>query len=170
MTKKGGGRPGDDILSELNSVSSLLGDAGRDVDPDGLDDNNVPVLEPEKSSSDEGDAHTQIPLLGADDPGKAAPARDLKKELASRDNPFLPRKQMDELEKSRQQASASMASAATANAPSATPPSSAPAAPTTSSPALSDQQVREAVDTLLAEWMPRLEADLRARLTKLLKS
>ncbi|MGB1221927.1 MAG: hypothetical protein ACPG43_10325 [Alcanivoracaceae bacterium] len=160
MTKKGGGRPGDDILDELNSVSSLLGDAERDVDPDGMDDGGVPLLEPEASDAGDGDAHTQIPLLGADDPDKPAAPKDLKKELAARDNPFLPRKQIDELAKSRQQASEVIANT----------PAPSPSAGATPPKALPDEQVRQAVDAVLAEWMPRLEADLRARLTRLLKS
>ena len=163
MSKKGaGGRPGDDILNELTSVSSLLGEAGKDVDPEGMDD-GVPVLEPE--GGDSGDAHTQIPLLGGDDDASRGAARDLKKELAARENPFLPHKQIDALKKSRQQAG----DALTGKAPAPAANSSAPAKPAADSK-ITDDQVKQTVDALLAEWMPRLEKELRERLTRLLKS
>src|SRR5690606_7398932 len=75
-----------DLLDELSSIQSLLGDAAHDVDQPLLED-EIPVLPPDDTA--DGDAHTQIPLLGADAPRSAGDP--LRKALSERENPFLPK-------------------------------------------------------------------------------
>ena len=143
--KPPGKTPPKALLDELSSIHSLLGEGHQDVAPSSLLDDDVPLLEP--ASPGEGDAHTQKSLF--DSPAKSAPSEEpLKNMLAGRENPFLPRK------------------------PAATPPPAAPKIePTRPAPssALNDAALRALVDETLAEWMPKIERDLRNRLMELLR-
>lgn len=144
--KPPGKTPPKALLDELSSIHSLLGEGHRDVAPSSLLDDDVPLLEP--ATPGKGDAHTQKSLF--DPPPKAASASEpLKKTLAERDNPFLPKK------------------------PVAPPPLAAPkiepARPATANK-VSDAALRAVVDEALAEWMPKIERDLRNRLMEFLRN
>lgn len=142
--KPPGKTPPKALLDELSSIHSLLGEGHQDVAPSSLLDDDVPLLEPVAPA--EGGADTQKSLF--DDPAKSAIGEDpLKKMLAGRENPFLPRKP--------------------ASPPPATPVIE-PARPAPSS-ALNDAALRALVDEALAEWMPKIERDLRNRLMDLLR-
>lgn len=151
-----------DLLDELNSIQSLLGDAARDVDQP-LADDEIPVLPPDA----DGDAHAQIPLLGADASSNADP---LRKALSERENPFLPKsagasKPQSPLTGSKAiEALIAERAASTPRAPAPSP--SSPATPST----LSDSQIHALVDEVLAEWLPKIERDLRNRLIDALKN
>jgi len=153
-----------DLLDELSSIQSLLGDAAHDVDQPLLED-EIPVLPPDDA---DGDAHTQIPLLGADTPRSTADP--LHKALSERENPFLPKsagaaKPQPPLSGSKAiEALIAQRAASTPRARAASPAS--PAAPAT----LSDSQIHALVDEVLAEWLPKIERDLRNRLIDALKN
>jgi|SRR5690606_2841950 len=153
-----------DLLDELSSIQSLLGDAAHDVDQPLLED-EIPVLPPDDA---DGDAHTQIPLLGAGTPRSTADP--LHKALCERENPFLPKsagaaKPQPPLTGSKAiEALIAQRAASTPRAPAASPAS--PAAPA----ALSDSQIHALVDEVLAEWLPKIERDLRNRLIDALKN
>lgn len=155
-----------DLLDELSSIQSLLGDAAHDVDQPLLQD-EIPVLPPDDSA--EGDAHAQIPLLGADAPRSSA--EPLRQALSERDNPFLPKsagtaKPQPSLTGSKA-IEALIAQRATSAPPRAAAPAPTPGAPTTE---LSDSQIHALVDETLAEWLPKIERDLRNRLIDALKN
>jgi hypothetical protein len=143
--KPPGKAPPKALLDELSSIHSLLGDGHQDVLPSSLLDDDVPLLEPADPA--EGDTQAQKSLFDA--PGKPASDEEpLRKMLAGRDNPFLPRKP-------------------------ATPPPAVPKiepARPTPSPAPNDAALRALVDEALAEWMPKIERDLRNRLMELLRN
>ena len=144
--KPPGKTPPKALLDELSSIHSLLGDGHQDVAPASLLDDDVPLLEP--AQTEDGDAHSQKSLF--DTPANPASSGDpLKKMLAERENPFLPRKPV-------------------APPPPATPKIE-PARPAPSG-TLSDVALRALVDEALAEWMPKIERDLRNRLMELLRS
>ena len=153
-----------DLLDELSSIQSLLGDAAHDVDQPLLDD-EIPVLPPDG----DGDSHTQIPLLGTDAPGSSA-ADPLRKAVSERENPFLPKsasapKPQPPLTGSKAiEALIAQRAASTPRMPAPSPAS--PAAPAT----LSDSQIHALVDEVLAEWLPKIERDLRNRLIDALKN
>ncbi|MCB1836736.1 MAG: hypothetical protein KDH99_03875 [Alcanivoracaceae bacterium] len=153
-----------DLLDELSSIQSLLGDAAHDVDQPLLED-EIPVLPPDDA---DGDAHTQIPLLGADTPRSTGDP--LRKALSERENPFLPKsagaaKPQPTLTGSKAiEALIAQRAASAPHAPAASPAS--PAAPA----ALSDSQIHALVDEVLAEWLPKIERDLRNRLIDALKN
>lgn len=152
------------LLDELSSIRTLLGDADKDVAPlllegdDLVEGDDLPVLVPEPT---EGDAHTQTSLFDPPPaPAKMPAGKDkdsLSKALAERENPFLPRKP------------APMPSAS----PRLEPTRPAPAAPATPPPrpqARPDEAaMRALVDEVLAEWMPKLERELRDRLMQILR-
>ncbi|MFN3713860.1 MAG: hypothetical protein ACK4SX_09395 [Alcanivoracaceae bacterium] len=147
----GGKTPPKALLDELSSIQALLGDGDRDVAPASLLDDDVPLLDPVPPLA--GDADSQIPLL--DESGPATASSPLSKALAARDNPFLPRKP---------------GPAAPSATPKIEPARPAAPAPSRSSPvALNDAAARALVDEVLAEWMPKIERDLRNRLMDLLK-
>lgn len=144
--KPPGKTPPKALLDELSSIHSLLGEGHRDVAPSSLLDDDVPLLEPATPAA--GDDHTQKSLF--DPPAKPAPDREpLRKTLAERENPFLPRK------------------------PASPPPPAAPKIePTRPAPAskTNDAALRALVDEALAEWMPKIERDLRNRLMEFLRN
>lgn len=153
------------LLNELDDIRSLLGDGLPG--PGNLDDLDIPLLQPE------GDAHTQIPLLGSEPPVAAAapPAQApltppaapaLEKAIAERENPFLPRATMERLAQHHRQTPQALRPAAPAPLSSSPPP--ATPAPAASEPRLDDRAMRAIVDEILAAWMPRIERELRTRL------
>jgi hypothetical protein len=144
----GGKTPPKALLDELTSIQALLGEGDRDVSPASLLDDDVPLLEP---GAAEGDAHTQIPLLG-DDKTRSP----LSKAVAERENPFLPRKPAQPITASPKIEPAR--------------PSIPPLAPTRAAPTSPDDAaIRALADEVLAEWMPKIERDLRNRLIDILK-
>lgn len=144
--KPPGKTPPKALLDELSSIHSLLDEGHRDVAPSPLLDDKVPPIEP--GAPAKGDAHTRKSLF--DSPAKSAAADGpLKKMLAGRENPFLPKK------------------------PASPPPPAAPRIePTRPAPSstLNDAALRALVDETLAEWMPKIERDLRNRLMELLRN
>ena len=128
------------LLDELTSIRSLLGDADKDVEPSSLLDDDVPLLDPVENP-DDSDANQQISLLDA---VAAARPETLNKALSERENPFLPRKIL--------------------TAPAKPAPASTP-----TPDHIDDAQLRSLVDEALAEWMPKIERDLRNRLMELLR-
>lgn len=156
-----------ELLDELSSIQTLLGDAAKDVAQDvlGEEEDGIPVLPPAEDL--EGDAHTQIPLLGGGQP--AADSAPLRQAASARDNPFLPKAAVAQARQNRHETSkaieAMIEQRTTAPKPSA-PQVRAPEAKT----ALSDAEVRALVDEVLAAWMPKLERELRERLTEQLRS
>lgn len=130
------------LLDELTSIRSLLGDADKDVEPSSLLDDDVPLLDPVENP-DDSDANQQISLLDA---VAAARPEPLNKALSERENPFLPRKIL--------------------TAPAKPAPASTP---TPTPDHIDDAQLRSLVDEALAEWMPKIERDLRNRLMELLR-
>jgi hypothetical protein len=128
------------LLDELTSIRSLLGDADKDVEPSSLLDDDVPLLDPVENP-DDSDANQQISLLDA---VAAARPEPLNKALSERENPFLPRKIL--------------------TAPAKPAPASTP-----TPDHIDDAQLRSLVDEALAEWMPKIERDLRNRLMELLR-
>ena len=184
-----------ELLDELGNVQELLdgdgtGDAGEE---------DVPVLEPEEPPPPEG-GEEQIPLLQdepessgkeATTPSPPAASRadagakqnaterpTLDSELRKRENPFLagisakrsiePRQNsvsedLDTLLR-RERASAETPARETSASPSAE--SRSPAGPEQPDEA----RIRALVDEILAEWMPRLERELRDRLTRYLRN
>lgn len=153
-----------DLLDELSSIQSLLGDAAHDVDQPLLED-EIPVLPPDDA---DGDADTQIPLLGADAPRSSADP--LRKALSERENPFLPKsasapKPQPPLTGSK--AIEALIAQRAASMPPRTTPAAAASAPAN---VLSDSEVHALVDEVLAEWLPKIERDLRNRLIDALKN
>jgi hypothetical protein len=142
--KPPGKTPPKALLDELNSIHSLLGDADRDVPPSSLLDDDVPLLEPASPASKSG---SQPSLF---DKTEASSRQPLNKALAERDNPFLPRKP-------------AAPSSATPKIESTRPATTAPTPP-------GDARLRALVDETLAEWMPKIERDLRNRLMELLRN
>lgn len=140
------------LLDELSSIRSLLGgdalaDGNKDVPHSSLLDDEVPLLEPiENTAADAGDAHQQIPLLGNATAEKEQPASATHKALTERENPFLPRKPQGP---------------ATVSQPSDSTPA------TTNQPDAA--HLHALVEQTLAEWLPKIEHDLRQRLLALLK-
>ena len=155
-----------DLLDELNSIQSLLGDAARDVDQP-LADDEIPVLPP--GGSAEGDAHTQIPLLGADAP-RSSGAEPLRKALSERENPFLPKSASTAKPQPSLTGSKAIEALIAQRAASTPPRATTPAASSTPAATLSDSQIHALVDEVLAEWLPKIERDLRNRLIDALKN
>lgn len=164
-----------ELLDELSSIQSLLGDGAADVDPHNLGEgDDIPTLPPVETHADDdiGDAHAQIPLIGAEsaDARTATATRAPKPPPAERVNPFLPQQRSapepaaktanEALEELIAQRSANTVKAATKAASVSTP---------TVKP-LNDGQIRALVDETLAEWMPKIERDLRNRLIDSLKN
>lgn len=137
------------LLDELSSIRSLLGDADKDVPPMLLEGEELPVLTPDAPG---GDAHTQASLFDAPAPGGRDP---LRKALAERENPFLPRKP------------AAPAAAAPTLKPTRPAPAASPSAPARRP---DDAAVRALVDELVAAWLPKIEQELRDRLTAMLRN
>ena len=143
--KPPGKAPPKALLDELTSIHSLLGDGHQDVLPSSLLDDDVPLLEPADPAGES--ARGQKSLFDA--PAKPASDQEpLRKMLAGRDNPFLPR------------------------TPAAPPPAVPKIEPTrpTPPPTPNDASLRALVDETLAEWMPKIERDLRNRLLALLRN
>ena len=169
------------LLDDLDSIKSLLGDSDsrskettprespeKQQRPGPHDD--IPMLLPDEDDGKaaEGDSHTQASLFDQT-PGKtpARPATDPTSNLdrqsrLTRDNPFLPRKSMDDLAAERERISQVTHGQTPAQ----------PASPTTPKAGNPDQasqpspeQIRAMVDEVLAEWLPKLERELRDRLT-----
>lgn len=170
--KKGTGGSRRDLLDELSSIQSLLGDAAEDVPQSGLhDDDDIPMLSSDAPLLEplEGDAHTQIPLLGGEPTPKNSAAA--PKPPVERENPFLPKSTAKLSEQSRAETSKAIEALIAQRAPQAR---TAPPSKPTSSPAaprkLDDGQVRSLVDEILAAWMPRIERELRNRLIEELKN
>lgn len=100
---------------------------------------------------DQADWHNDVPTLGTDSSQQiplltpdAAPtdaSASLRQAIANRDNPFL------------------------SKAAAALPPR-ADALPPTAGKGLDPAQVKNVVDALIEEWLPRIERELRARLSK----
>src|SRR5690606_4440800 len=94
----------------------------------------------------------------------------LRKAVSERENPFLPKsasapKPQPPLTGSKAiEALIAQRAASTPRAPAPSPAS--PAAPAT----LSDNQIHALVDEVLAEWLPKIERDLRNRLIDALKN
>lgn len=176
------GKPG--LLDELDDIRSLLGDA-LDGPASGLhDDLDIPLLEPEtpqptpthpRAAAAE-QAVKASPVPTSNRPGSAslasaslastsltsAPLEDL---LSVRENPFLPRHTMERLAQHRAHTPEGLRPAAPASAT-----TSAPLNRSTATPARpSDASIRAAVDEILAVWMPRIERELRDRLTQQLR-
>ncbi|PKM21659.1 MAG: hypothetical protein CVV10_08250 [Gammaproteobacteria bacterium HGW-Gammaproteobacteria-14] len=133
------------LLDELNSIHSLLGEASKDVPSTPLDA-DIPLLPPVDNPQD-----PQISLLDGAPP--------LRRALAERENPFLPKRPAD--------TSRTVAS----QPPTATKPAASPQGKTDVTPDTppDSAQIRALVDETLAEWLPKIERDLRARLTEWLK-
>lgn len=153
-----------DLLDELSSIQSLLGDAARDV-AQPLADDDIPVLPPDIGED------AQIPLLGSG----AAPATGadpLRKALSERANPFLPnsttRPPAHDARSNSKAIEAMIAQRATNRAAAPGAPGNATAGRPPA--ALTEAQIQALVDEALAEWMPKIERDLRNRLIDLLKS
>ena len=154
-----------ELLDELNSVSDMLGDAADDVPAAPLSEDDVPLLAND-DEADSGDSQNQIPLLGADGnaaakPDSAPPSTRLETLARERENPFLPRSKLDELAQSQSQTDKSLREL---NPDRPRPPS----APAPSAPATPD--VESIIDDLVAEWLPRLERELRDRLARALRN
>lgn len=148
------------LLDELSSIRSLLSDSdmladgSKDVPHSSLLDDEVPLLGPIEvtatdegaTQQDEGDSHQQIPLLDSAEAKSEQKIAPTHKALSERENPFLPRK----------------------------PQNTAPAPqPTHATPASHNQpanaDMHALVEQTLAEWLPKIEQDLRQRLLALLK-
>jgi hypothetical protein len=141
------------LLDELSSIRSLLSDSdmladgSKDVPHSSLLDDEVPLLDPiEVAATEEGDSHQQIPLLDSAEAKSEQKIAPTHKVLSERENPFLPRK----------------------------PQNTAPAPqPTHATPASHNQpanaDMHALVEQTLAEWLPKIEQDLRQRLLALLK-
>lgn len=159
-----------DLLDELSSIQSLLGDAAHDVHQGHMDD-DIPMLPPEAdaSSKAEGDAHTQIPLLGEGPAGEKGKQGSLHQTLTERANPFLSQAPAPPARPPAAPATRAIEEMIVQRAERANPflpqaptaPGKAAASP---APTLSDAQVRALVDEVLAQWMPRIERELRDRL------
>lgn len=141
------------LLDELSSIRSLLSDGdmladgSKDVPHSSLLDDEVPLLDPiENDDTGASDAHQQIPLLGSTDGDTGPLLTPTHKALTERENPFLPRKPLEK-KTVAQPASATVA------------PSSQP----------DDALLHALVEKTLAEWLPKIEQDLRQRLLSLLK-
>lgn len=160
-----------ELLDELSSIQSLLGDAAADVDPHNLgEEDDIPTLPATEEDDDIGDAHAQIPLLGGKPIPSSATTR-APQAPAERINPFLPRPNVptkpardgasQEIEKLIAQRSQETVSSTV---------KAMPTASATSAQGLNEQQVRALVEEALAEWMPKIERDLRNRLIDALKN
>jgi hypothetical protein len=134
------------LLDELSSIQSLLGEGGKDVPLTTLD-GQAPELTPRKAT----DVGNQMPLLG--DGSRPTSSSPLSKALSERENPFLPRKPQH--------------TPSAAPAIPTPPPRHRP--PTQASGQLSETQMRALVDEALAEWLPKIERDLRNRLMEKLR-
>lgn len=170
-----------ELLDELSSIQSLLGDAAADVDPHNLgEDDDIPTLPPAEDD-DIGDAHAQIPLLGGKPTPpaakKATPERAASKISApdksgERVNPFLPRSNAPT--KSTHEGVSQDIEKLIAQRAQETIRSTANAMPsagaTTPAQALSAHQIRVLAEEVLSEWMPKIERDLRNRLIDALKN
>lgn len=153
-----------DLLDELSSIQSLLGDAARDVDQPLLED-EIPVLPPDDA---DGDTHTQIPLLGAEAP-RSTSADPLRKALSERENPFLP-KSASTPKPQPSLAGSKAIEAQIAQRAASMPPRPTQAAPIAPAGGLGDSEIHALVDEVLAEWLPKIERDLRNRLIDALKN
>jgi hypothetical protein len=166
-----------ELLDELSSIQSLLGDAAADVAPHTLgEEDDIPTLPPAAEDDEIGDAHAQIPLLGekptpqpitTTKPERAASESAASQAPAERVNPFLP-KTNTPTKPAREKASQDiekLIAQRTQDAVSATS-----AASTASAQALSGHQIRVLAEEVLAEWMPKIERDLRNRLIDALKN
>ena len=172
------GKPG--LLDELDDIRSLLGDA-LDGAPSGLpDDLDIPLLEPEApppaptrpraAASEKAAKASPVPPT-PNRPGNAsltsasltsAPLEDL---LSVRENPFLPRHTMERLAQHRAHTPEGLRPAAPTSVTTSAPPNRSTATPARPS----DTSIRAAVDEILAVWMPRIERELRDRLTQQLR-
>lgn len=151
--RKPGAGP-DELLDELTSLQSLLGDAAHDVPLASTDDDDIPLLPPD--DGDEGDLASQIPLLEPAPEQRPDRQAMLRRAALARDNPFL--------------AAARNATARSTPTPPAPPaPAAPPAAPAARRPTLDESAMRALVDELLAQWLPRIERELRARLMEELR-
>ena len=166
--KPGPGNKGD-LLDELTSIQSLLGEGAEDVDQHLLSEDDIPLLPPDDEP--EGDAHNQIPLLGGDAARSAEPAagKNLHRELSERENPFLPKATLDQIKQSQAQTSKSIEKMIAQRSTTATSQPASPGAGT-ARPSLSDAEIRALVDEILASWMPGIERELRNRLIDELKN
>ena len=172
------GKPG--LLDELDDIRSLLGDALDDVSAGLPGDLDIPLLEPD-SPPDAPPAATPRPRTApsgqhvAKAPGapssstvpasKTAAANPLQELLSARENPFLPRHTMERLAQHRAHTPEGLRPSTPAAAEK--PPTSAAAQVSQSTPRRPDDAtIRAAVDEILAVWMPRIERELRDRLTQ----
>lgn len=135
--------PAKELLNDLQSVQSLL-NAPAVGTADWHDD--VPSLA--------GDGEQQIPLLTPNNAPPEDATAALRQAIAARENPFL-----------------SKAAAALPKQPKQpAPPPPAPAARGTEVSAAPDEseiralEIRALIDALIAEWLPRIEQELRTRL------
>lgn len=150
--KKPGHDKTDALLDELDSVKSLLGDAADDKPAAKLEEHDDLFSGFEEPTAS---ANAQIDTQSGDssdafDPNQSVSAQ-VRKALSERKNPFL----------------------ATTKQKAVEVEPSPPAKQTTASPApdteqktLSRADIEQAIDELVAEQLPKLEAVLKARLRK----
>lgn len=168
----------DALLDDLDNIRTLL-----DEDKDGASSSSrpgphddIPVLLPDDEpdapvankpaapgkatpASREGDTHTQTSLFDQKTPPAPPPANaesDRQRRLSNRDNPFLPRQSMEDLAAERQRLNR--------NDPQM--PIEPPTQTHTGDHKPTPEQVRALIDEVLAEWMPKLEREMRDRLTE----
>ncbi|MCH8544963.1 MAG: hypothetical protein LAT61_15480 [Alcanivorax sp.] len=172
------GKPG--LLDELDDIRSLLGDALDDGAQGLPDDLDIPLLEPESppAAATRPRATAAAPTVSrptsktppvppssstsGSKPVASGPLEDL---LSARENPFLPRHTMERLAQHRAHTPEGLrppAPATAADKATLTGSAATPARP-------SDASIRAAVDEILAVWMPRIERELRDRLTQQLR-
>ena len=145
--KKPDSKKTDDLLNELDSVKSLLGDAAEDQPPAQLDEHadlfsgldNTPVENSDTSPA-------------GFDPNQSVSAQ-VRKALSERKNPFLAT--------TKQQA----ISSDSVNPENKTQPATL----ASKTKSLNASDIDKVIDELVAEQLPTLEAELKARLRKLLK-
>ena len=168
----------DTLLDELGSVKKLLDEDDKTDSPaarPGPHD-DIPVLLPDEASTSEGegDAHTQASLFDqpaaskGNNEAETEEARRRRLLAASRDNPFLPSKSMQDLANERDRLTRITHGSSDATTRTTTAGKSAPPAGEKNR-SLDDAAVRALVDEMLAEWLPKIERELRDRLTRHLK-
>lgn len=168
-----------ELLDELSSVQDMLSE-----DQDGSGDEDPPMLEPESpGQAPEGGDEQQMPLLQSDsgEEGQDPANERLRQALSERPNPFLDdaaRKSAQKNQGGRQQESPAAASGAssTPGTEARTSTASATAADTPNASAdsggaaLTEEQIRAVVDETLAAWLPRIERELRDKLSERLRN